>query len=88
MEILPPGWEDIGAKGLVALFVLLVFLGWLVPRWMVRKMLADKDAQIALKDETIERLTVALQDLAITAHTGPIALRSIANQAKKAGDEE
>ena len=88
VEFLPPGWEDIGAKGLVVLFVLMVFLGWLIPRWMVRKMLADKDAQIAKLTAANDKLIAAVQDLTVTAHTAPIALRGIAKQAEKqAGDD-
>lgn len=95
MELLPPGWQDIGAQGLVVLFVLAILLGWLIPKRWVDKQLADKDrqlsekdAQIAVKDEAIERLTTAVQDLTVTAHTGQLALRGIHQEAqKKAGDE-
>lgn len=84
---LPPGWQDLSAQGLVGLFVLMVFLGWLIPKRLQDKRDAEKDATIAFQRETIEKLTGAVQDLTITAHTGPIALRSIAKQADKAGDE-
>jgi hypothetical protein len=84
---LPPGWQDLSAQGLVALFVLMVFLGWLIPKRLQDKRDAEKDATIAFQRETIEKLTGAVQDLTVTAHTGPIALRSIAKQADKAGDE-
>lgn len=95
MEILPPGWEDIGAKGLVVLFVLMVFLGWLIPkRWFDRAM-SDKDRVIREQAETIKTLTsantnfaAALQDLTITAHTSQIALRSIAKRADEKGGDE
>jgi hypothetical protein len=92
--VLPTGWEDLGAKGLVVLFVLMIFLGWLIPKPWVSRLMADKDKQLAskdhqldVKDETIDRLTRAVQDLTVTAHTGPIALRSIAREADKGGDE-
>jgi hypothetical protein len=84
---LPPGWQDLSAQGLVGLFVLMVFLGWLIPKRLQDKRDAEKDATIAFQRETIEKLTGAVQDLTITAHTGPIALRSIAKQADKGGDE-
>jgi len=88
VDILPPGWEDLGAKGLVVLFCLMIFLGWLIPkRWHERAM-SDKDHRIATLEEANDRLISALQDLTVSAQTGPIALRSIAKQAeKKAGDE-
>lgn len=85
--VLPTGWENLGAKGLVAMFVVMVFLGWLIPKRLQDKRDVEKDATIRFQRETIESLTSAVQDLTITAHTGPIALRSIANQAEKAGDE-
>ena len=84
---LPPGWQDLSAQGLVGLFVLMVFLGWLIPKRLQDKRDAEKDDTIRFQRETIEKLTTAVQDLTITAHTGPIALRSIAKQADKAGDE-
>lgn len=87
MDVLPPGWQDLSAQGLVALFVLMVFLGWLIPKRLQDKRDAEKDATIKFQRETIEKLTAAVQDLTITAHTGPIALRSIAQHADKAGDE-
>lgn len=88
MELLPPGWEDLGAKGLVVLFVLMIFLGWLIPkRWHERAM-ADKDETIRVQRETIEKLTTATQNLTVPAHTAATALRSIAREAEsKAGDE-
>jgi hypothetical protein len=84
---LPPGWQDLSAQGLVGLFVLMVFLGWLIPKRLQDKRDAEKDATIAFQRETIEKLTGAVQDLTITAHTGTIALRSIAKQADMGGDE-
>ena len=94
MDVLPPGWQDIGAQGLVVLFVLLIFLGWMIPRSTVLKQIAVLESRISDKDEQIrdlreanDRMLNALQDLTVTAHTGPIALRSIQQQAEKAGDE-
>ena len=53
MELLPPGWETIGAKSLVVLFVLLIFLGWLVPKRSVDR----REAQLenALRDALADR---------------------------------
>jgi hypothetical protein len=88
VDVLPPGWEDISAKGLVALFVVMTFLGWLIPkRWHERAM-RDKDETIARQrrqlDEALEtnaRLTTAVQNLTVPAHTAATALRSIAREA-------
>ncbi len=95
MEVLPLGWEDLGAKGLVVLFVLMVLLGWLIPKRQHDRAMGDKDRTIAFQRDTIEkqadtigRLTTATHNLAVPAHTAATALRSIAREAeKKAGDE-
>ncbi len=95
MEVLPLGWEDLGAKGLVVLFVLMIFLGWLIPKRQHDREMRDKDATIEFQRGTIEkqtdtigRLTTATQNLAVPAHTAATALRSIAREAeKKVGDE-
>lgn len=93
MELLPPGWEDLGAKGLVVLFVLLIFLGWLIPKRWVDKMMREKDRiidgqgeTIRVQRKTIEELTAANQDFAVGNYTAAHALRSVA-KAPKAGDE-
>lgn len=86
--VLPAGWEDLGAKGLVVLFVLMIFLGWLLPKRWVDKQLADKDETIRIQRETIDKLTTANQNFAVSAHTAATGLRQIAKEAeKKAGDE-
>ena len=89
MDVLPPGWEDLSAKGLVALFVVMTFLGWLIPkRWHERAM-RDKDETIARQRrqldaalETNAKLTTAVQNLTVPAHTAATALRSIAKEAQ------
>lgn len=89
MDVLPPGWEDLSAKGLVALFVVMVLLGWLIPkRWHERAM-REKDETIAFQRDAIEKLTSATQNLAVPAHTSATALRQIAKaaDASKGGDE-
>lgn len=87
MELLPPGWEDIGAKGLVVLFVLMIFLGWLIPkRWHDRAM-RDKDETIAYQRETIDSLTAAAQSSAVSMQTAAHALRAVEKQAEKAGGD-
>lgn len=93
--VLPAGWEDLGAKGLVVLFVLMIFLGWMIPKRSHDReikakddIIADKNQTIRVQRKTIEELTQATQNLAIPANTAATALRSIAKEAeKKAGDE-
>lgn len=96
MDLLPAGWESLGAKGLVAIFVVMVLLGWLIPKRQLDRELAAKSAAlheanetIAVQRETIERLTNATQSLAVSANTSAMALRSISKSAEpKGGDEE
>lgn len=89
MDVIPPGWVDLGATGLLALVFLFVILGWLVPKRVLDRALAERDETIRMQRETIERLTNATQNLAVPAHTASVALRSIASQAEssKGGDE-
>lgn len=87
MELLPPGWQDIGAQGLVVLFVLMIFLGWLLPKRWVDKAMREKDETIAFQRETIESLTSAAQANAVSVQTAAYALHAIEKQATKAGDE-
>ena len=87
MEILPPGWQDIGAQGLVVLFVLMIFLGWLLPKRWVDRSMREKDETIAFQRQTIEALTSAAQANAVSVQTAAYALHAIEKQATKAGDE-
>ena len=55
--------KDVGATALVSFSVLLVLLGGLIPRWMHKERIADKDRQIAAlqaaldkRDEQVDRL--------------------------------
>lgn len=84
--VLPPGWEDLGAKGLVVLFVLMIFLGWLIPKRWVDKIIRDKDETIRVQRRTIQDLTTATQDLAVGNYTAAHALHTVAEPAKS-GDE-
>jgi hypothetical protein len=56
-------WGQLGPWGLVSVFVMLVFLGGLIPRWIYNKSLTDKDNLIEklqraldLRDEQFGRL--------------------------------
>lgn len=86
MEFLPAGWQDIGSQGLVVLFVLAILLGWLIPRRWHERALADRDSQIDALRQANENLIAALQDLTVTAHTAPIALRSLTREARQGDD--
>lgn len=55
--------KDVGATALVSFSVLLVLLGGLIPRWMHKERIADKDRQISylqaaldLRDEQVDKL--------------------------------
>jgi hypothetical protein len=89
MELLPPGWQDLSAEGVVILGVIMLMLGWLVPKRIYDRQMADKDATIQFQRETIAALTSAATNLAIPAKTAAAALRSIAREADtpKGGDE-
>lgn len=98
MDILPPGWEDLTAKGIVAVAVLMVFLGWLIPKRTHDREIRERDETIARQRaqldkalETNSRLTTAVQNLTVPAHTSATALRAIAKEAgdprAKAGDD-
>lgn len=45
---------DLGAGGFVAIIMLMIIFGWLIPKRQHERELADKDAQIVAKDKTIE----------------------------------
>ena len=47
---IPAGWADIGAKGLVVLFVLLIFSGQLIPKRWVDKVVSERDETIRILD--------------------------------------
>lgn len=47
---------DLGATGLLALAVLLIMFGRLIPRGFHRAMVEDKDRQLAEKDRRIDAL--------------------------------
>ena len=89
MDVLPPGWEDLTAKALLGLGVMLIFLGWLIPKRTHERELKERDETILFQRETIDRLTTAVQNYAVSAHTGSTALRQIskAADASKGGDE-
>lgn len=87
MDVLPPGWEDLTAKALLGIAFFMVFLGWLIPKRTHEREMRDKDATIAVQRETIERLTTATQNLAVSANTSAAALRSIAKEAQNTGSD-
>lgn len=59
----PTQWADIGPWGLLTVFVMLVLLGGLVPRWIHSQRVSDRDKEIALlrtmldkRDEQFDKL--------------------------------
>jgi uncharacterized membrane protein len=58
--VLSGALNDLGPWGIIALVVLLVFFGQLVPRWIHRERIRDKESIIEDKEKLILRLTEAL----------------------------
>lgn len=72
-ELLPVA-KDWGPPGLM---MAAVVTGWLVPRWMHRERIADKDRQIATLQATVERLERQRDELTELAHTAVAAFQAI-----------
>lgn len=49
------GWSQLGPTGLVSVIVMLVVLGFLVPRWTVNRWLRDRDDQIAYHKSMLDK---------------------------------
>lgn len=47
------GLRDVGPWGIVAIFVLCLGFGWIIPRWTHKERIADLKEQLKGKDETI-----------------------------------
>lgn len=54
---------DHGPTGLLALCVVLILIGWLLPRTWVRERLRDKDRELERERERNDLLTSGLRDL-------------------------
>jgi hypothetical protein len=55
------GLRDVGPWGIVAIFVLCLGAGWLIPRWSHKERIADLKEQLKEKGETIAFLQAALE---------------------------
>lgn len=88
MDVLPPGWEDLSARGLLGLVVLLVLLGWLIPKRLQDKRDAEKDATIDFQRRTIESLTGSVQKQTVNGDLTVSLLRSIDRTANEKGGGE
>lgn len=72
---MPLEWADLlspavlAPGGLVALFVVMIYTGRLVPRWQVERMEAQADAEIKHLKQTIETLTASIALFAEAAKT-------------------
>lgn len=58
--VIPPGVTDLGLGGLVAMGLLLIFFGKLIPRSVHEDRVGDLKAQLTEKDATITYLQTAL----------------------------
>ena len=56
MDVIPiTAWANIGPWGLVTVFVLLVGLGGLIPRWTYNRTIKDKDIVIANLNKALDK---------------------------------
>lgn len=55
------GLRDVGPWGIVAIFVLCLGAGWLIPRWTHKERIADLKEQLKEKADTITFLQAALE---------------------------
>ena len=55
------GLRDVGPWGIVAIFVLCLGAGWLIPRWSHKERIADLKDQLKEKNESITFLQAALE---------------------------
>lgn len=60
-EILIPQLANIGPWGLITLFVLAVFFGYLIPRWTHKQRISDKEDEIKFLRETLGKKDEQLQ---------------------------
>lgn len=74
---------DIGASTLLVLAVLLLFMGGLIPRWMHKERIADKDARINYLQTALDKRDEQVTTL-INGHEMIIQLlQSIKDEAER-----
>lgn len=91
MDALPDlsQFDKVGVVGLCVFIVIGFAFEWIVPGRSHRRQIAALQERVAIQDETIQALTTATQNYAVSAHTGSTALRQISKAAEqsKGGDE-
>jgi hypothetical protein len=89
---IPPALLTGGGLTGVLTFLIIAFVkGWLYTSSVVDRFLHERDETIAFQRKTIEALTAATQEFAVTAHTSAYAIHAIELQAQrnasKGGDD-
>ena len=89
-DAIPPAvWGVGGAASMFTLLFYLLATGRMMTRQQHNEIVEPKDETISFQKETIDRLTTAVQNYAVSAHTGSTALRQISKavEASKGGDD-
>lgn len=81
IEGIPIG--DYTAEGLLGVVVILIFLGWLMPRRTHRAIVEPLERQIELKDETISEQSAQITDLMEMARLGQSMYRALQEGAER-----
>ena len=87
MDVPPALLNGVGVGALLVLLFYMLATGRLVTRREHESRMADKDERIATQNKTIESLTAATQQFAVSAHTSAYAIHALEKQAAKVGDE-
>jgi prefoldin subunit 5 len=82
------GLKDVGPWGIIAIFVVSLGYGWIIPRWSHKERIADLKEQLKEKSETIVFLQAALDkrddqmaDLIQSSQVAVTALEAIRREA-------
>lgn len=73
-------WEIVSTDtpaGLLAATVLMIFLGYLIPKWWVRERIKEKDEELARERERNEKLMAGLTELMTYARTANQVLEAL-----------
>lgn len=65
-------WSQLGPAGLVSVIVMLVVLGFLIPRWTVNRWLKDRDEQITYHKSMLDKRD---EQIAKLLHQGELTVR-------------
>jgi pilus assembly protein TadC len=72
-------WDAVvsnGPAGVLSVVVILIFLGYLVPRWWVRERIKDKNEEIARERALNDQLSASLRELLVYAEASNRILKA------------